>query len=164
MYLPGTLYRILKERKEIGLDVLKYFYWRRLKRFEIDFEVVYQFTKIAKPYESLPEHRKQIEPYLKVSLPPEVRNILIEELSFLMGKSSLLLRFRRTLHYFKRMGIIIVDLSSTLIEEKEKIFKRIRGLRWFIAVSLGVSDLLPLNPMSSILMRGIGIVLVVFDD
>jgi hypothetical protein len=57
LYLPGTLYRILKEREERISNILMYFYWPWRKRLiKMKFELMHQFIEEAKPkpYEAVP--------------------------------------------------------------------------------------------------------------
>jgi len=168
LYLSRTLYKILKERNEEEIsNILRYFYWPWQRRLiKIRFELMYQFIEVTKPkpYEAILECRKEIEPYMeKVDLPHEVREILIEEFLFLREKSSLLLRFGRTLNYFKRAGISIINLANTLKDKKEKIFERIKGLKWLVVVLLVATDLPSQDPIFTSLMRGAQFALVVIN-
>jgi hypothetical protein len=175
LYISHRLYEILKTSDEKHISfILEFFYWPWQKRLiKLDIKTIYRFLNFAnlKTYTAPPEDREEMMRYLKpnvikVKLPLEIQEILADELSFLRRKSSLLLRFRRTLDYFKRAGIIMIDLANTAKDKKEEIFNKIRGPRWLIALSpagLSMTNLGSLDPIFPLLISGALFVLVVMD-
>jgi hypothetical protein len=179
LYISHRLYEILKTSNEKHISfILGFFYWPWQKKLiKLDIKTIYRFLNFAnlKTYTAPPEDREEImrslkSNVIKVKLPLEIQEILVDELSFLRRKSSLLLTFRRTLNYFKRAGIKIIDFTNTLKDKKEEIFKEIRGLRYFIAISLtSVAIILQILHQSeehspfTLLISGAALVLVVMD-
>jgi hypothetical protein len=128
LFLSRELHNILEERdKKIILYVLRYFCWPQNKReIKVDFESMYRFIEEkdkVELYRASTRFKEEMESRLaKIHLPPEVRRILIDEYSFLRERSSLLLRYRKTVTYFKRAGMPIIDMANSLKDEKEEIF------------------------------------------
>jgi len=176
LYISSTLFNILSTLDESKITfILSYFYWpSQQKLIKLDIETIRGFLrkdKIYKIYTAPEEDKNTLRPYLsyevqKFTIPPEVQQILIDELSFLSRKSSLLLRFRRTLDYFRRAGIIIMDLANTAKYEKERIFHKIKNLKWFITIlltGLSMENLAPLDPIFRSLRSAL-FILAVMDD
>lgn len=177
LYISRTLFNILStlDKKYITF-ILSYFYWPSQKKLiKLDIETIRGFLKKDSMYEiyTAPEEDIiKLRPYLsyevqKFTIPLEVQQILIDELSFLIRSSSLLLRFRRTLDYFRRAGIIIIDLANTAKDKKERIFHKIKNLKWFITIlltGLSMTNLESLDPIFHLLQSGASFILVVMDD
>jgi hypothetical protein len=179
LFLSAELFKILEERnKKKILDIMSYFCWAQYRiETKIDFESVFRFIEEKaniELYHAKTDFEKEIKPRLeKIHLPAEVQRILVDEYSFLRERSSLLLRYRRTLNYFKRAGLPIIDMANLLKDKKEEIFHRIRGLKWFVALILFLpSDekLLELflrtgsiDPIFHLLVKGTTFILLVMD-
>jgi hypothetical protein len=178
-FLSEELYNILVERdKKIIRYVLRHFCWPQYKKeIKVDFESVFRFIEeMAKIelYHANIKLKEEIEPKLeKIHLPAEVQRILVDEYSFLRERSSLLLRYKRTVNYFKRIGMPIIDMANLLKDKKEEIFHRIRGLKWLVALILFLpSDekLLEIlvqkggiDPIFHLLVKGTTFILLVMD-
>ena len=142
IYVPATLFYLIGRGEiERFQYVMSYFYWPWHKRFvKFDFEAIrFLVLKIAKPYEAKREFITDVTPYFeRIRVPPEVLEILLQEFSFLKEHSSLLMRTKRTLSYFKRAGFVIIDAANRLKDYKRRVFYRLRGLTWFVVTLLSV--------------------------
>jgi hypothetical protein len=182
LFLSEELFKILEERnKKKILAIMSYFCWAqyRIETIEtkIDIESVFRFIEEKaniELYHAKTDFEKEIKPRLeKIHLPAEVQRILVDEYSFLRERSSLLLRYRRTLNYFKRAGLPIIDMANLLKDKKEEIFHRIRGLKWFVAliVFLPSDEKLlesflrtgSIDPIFHLLVKGTTFILLVMD-
>jgi hypothetical protein len=177
LFLSEELYKILEERdKKKILYIMRHFCWAQYRiETKIDFESVFRFIEEKakiEHYHAKTEFEEEIESRLeKIHLPAEVQRILVDEYSFLRERSSLLLRYRRTVNYFRRAGLPIIDMTNLLKDKKEEIFHKIRGLRWLVALVLLLpSEELPqvlgpnfIDPMFYLLLKGTTFILVVMD-
>jgi hypothetical protein len=163
LFIPATLYWMVKEQKVN--EVLRYFVW-----WDWQAKIAREYFKLIEKAEiykykegNVKEIVSQIE---RVNLPVYVKQILLEEYSFLKENSALLLRFRRTIQYFRKIGISTLDVTNKIRDEKERIFERIRGPRWIVALSLDFSALIKYaeqDPLWGTILAISGIVLTIFD-
>jgi hypothetical protein len=138
LFVPATLYEVIEEEKKAE-DILRYFVWCPWKA-KLSAESL-KLIKRAEIYKYKEENIRDISPELdRLNVPFYVRQILLEEYSFLKENSALLLRFQKTLQYFRKIGISTLNLLNKLIDEKKRALYHIRGLKVIIALLLPVQD------------------------
>ena len=160
LFIPATLYRAYKEQKIH--KILPYFVWApRHANLSSVFPRLIEKTQI---YEYKEENVKEILPQIdRIRLPSYAKTILLEEYSFLKEKSALLLRFRKVLQYFRNMSIPFLDVTNKLKDEKERIFHKMRGLRWVTAFLLECAAPFTTDPLLSKVLTTTKVILLVLD-
>ncbi len=163
MFVPATLVAAIKDN--VVDKVLSYFAWPTIyyRIFKLSPEYLEIIMRLERYHYKREDVEEIIYPLEKLALPRYVRDILLEEYSFLKRDSALLLRFRRTIQYFKKLGVSTLDVTNKLKDHKENIFRRVRGLRWIVAILLssGVLKNLAQEPFLGII--GVSFILIVFD-
>jgi hypothetical protein len=161
LFVPATLYEVIEEEKKAE-DILRYFVWYPWKA-KLSAESL-KLIKRAEIYKYKEENIRDISPELdRLNVPFYVRQILLEEYSFLKENSTLLLRFQKTLQYFRNMGILTLNLMNKLRDEKEQVFNQIRGPRWVAAILLECSAFFEQDPFLRIIREISGFIFVIFD-
>jgi len=165
LYVPQTFLKILIEEEDIRkflLNFLRYPWFYCLRRYEHIPRDFIESLRREKLIEYAPEERyiKEILPFKeKIKVSEDVWKILLEEYSFLRENSCLLLRFRNTIRYFRKMSIPILDALNNFADIKEKFFHKIRGPRWLVTIIIEASALMT----SNVILGALGIILVIFD-
>jgi hypothetical protein len=104
-------------------------------------------------------------------LPTDVRQILLEEYSFMKKESSLLSRFRESLQLFRRVGFVIVDayvgILSVLVKSDE--YSWFNPLKWYVAQMLKsgaseVAEQIMKIPNLSFALDGAAEIMILFDS
>jgi hypothetical protein len=163
LFIPAALVKTIKEQKVD--EILRYFvWWDWQAKLSPEF---FELMEKAETYKYKEENVRDIFPELeKIDLPDYVKQILLDEYSFLKENSALLLRFRRTIQHFRNSGISTLDVMNKIKDEKERVFERIRGPRWIIAILLdsgALVEYLKQDPLWGTILAVSGIVLTVFD-
>jgi len=167
IFVPATLVAAIRDN--VVDEVLRYFAWPRVyyhipKPSPECLEIIMGLARYQYERENVEEI---IYPLERLALPRNVKDILLEEYSFLKRHSALLLRFRRTIQHFKNLGVSTIDVTNKLKDHKENIFGgvgfgRVKGLRWIVAFLLNAAGCLAQEPLWSII--GISnFILAVFD-
>jgi len=140
LYVPASLYKMIIEYKKYPEKVnfiLSHFTWTKWEKVCEDF-----FRLEVRPYEARSEFRKEILSSIEgVPWPSEVKEILIEEYSFLREHSSLLLRLRKTVNLLKKIGLPILDAGNRFYDAKRTLFERFRGIRWLLLTMISLGGL-----------------------
>jgi hypothetical protein len=162
IFVPATLVAAIRDNV-VG-EVLRYFAWPRVyyhipKPSPECLEIIMGLERYQYERENVEEI---IHPLERLALPRNVKEILLEEYSFLKRHSALLLRFRRTIQHFKNLGVSTLDVTNKLKDHKENIFWRVRGLRWIVAILLSGAGYLAQEPLWGIIGVS-GSILAVFD-
>jgi hypothetical protein len=158
LFVPATLYEVIEEEKKAE-DILRYFVWYPWKA-KLSVESL-KLIKRAEIYKYKEENIRDISPELdRLNVPFYVRQILLEEYSFLKENSALLLRFQKTLQYFRKIGISTLNLMNKLKDEKVRALYQIRGLQFIVAFLLFGNELLVQDPLLGKILTTI---LVIFD-
>lgn len=149
-------------------NVLKHFIFPSARRWVKLSKYWREIKPRIKPYEAKAEYKEYIFKGIQEQLPklPEtISHILIEEYSFMREHSSLLLKGNQTIRYFTKFLPLTIDATNALKDKKEKIFSRIRGPRWVVALLLEANAVRSAtsDPLWSNIFAGAGFVLVFFD-
>lgn len=148
IYIPYTFVRLVKEEGDNEtLETLRYFVFP-MQKYRVKLSKDWQKLKheiLKMPfYEAKTEYEQEILPILEEqfeSYPPFVKDILIEEYSFMREHSSLLLKGKQAIRYFQKILPVTIDATNRLVDKKQKLFHETRGLRWTIAFLLAIRDL-----------------------
>src|SRR5260370_20516722 len=93
---------------------------RHCKRFEIGTDIIVPEKYTADGFsEALRE-------------PLIIGTVLAEELAFLESHSSLLLKTKKTIAYFKQVGKLVLDITNQMSDRKPALFHEIRRPRRII--------------------------------
>jgi hypothetical protein len=170
IFVPATLIKAIGNN--VVDEVLRYFIWPTTRYYRLTPSYLEKILELQRReyflrYEYEEEYVREIIGLLERLVLPRyveryVKDILLEEYSFLKRYSALLLRFKRTIHYFKELGISTLDVTNKVKDQKENIFRIARGLRWIVAVLLSTSEfrILTHEPLWRLIEASI---LVVFD-
>jgi hypothetical protein len=170
--VPATLIKAIDNN--VVDEVLRYFIWPTTRYYRLTPSYLEKILELKRReyfqiYEYKKEYVREIIGLLERLVLPRyveryVKDILLEEYSFLKENSALLLRFKRTIHYFKSLEVSTLDVTNKIKDQKENIFRRVRGLRWIVAVLLSTSEFRDLThePLWR-LIGASGFILVVFD-
>ena len=139
-----TLYDLMlgEKRFESVSDPLLYtldrFSWKRLEY--IPTEIMNLRTRIE-PYKYKEKYVKEIYPsYEKSILPWEVKDIILDEFSFLKEHSSILMSTKKFVRQLHRWGIVLIDASNKVFDQKKDLFERIRGVRWLMGLATSATS------------------------
>jgi hypothetical protein len=161
LFIPATLFEVIKEREK-AYDILRYFVWSPWQ-VKLSAESL-KLIERAETYKYKEENIQDVYPKLdRLTIPPYVKQILLEEYSFLKENSALLLRFQKTLQYFRNIGISTLNLMNKLKDEKERVFYQIRGPRWIVTILLDFSALFVQDPLLKTIFTVSDIILATFD-
>jgi len=161
-FVSATLYTMLYEKydRETIYNTLRYFVGHPLE--DLPWEKL-ELQPYLKPYRFKEKYVEEIYPYYKKSLlPSEVKDIILDEYSFLKEHSSILMATKRFARHLHRWGIVLVDATNKRYDRKHRLFKKIRGARWLAAVLLSAAARAA-HPLLSPILATIGTVLIVFD-
>lgn len=124
-------------------EVLNYFSWYKRELKDKQLKEIKELIDTIKPYKANSTYAEEFRKITKGEILfkiKEIEDIIIDEYSFLRENSSLLLRTKKTISYFKRFGIATLDVGNSLIRKKRDLFQRFEiiryGLRIYIAVLL----------------------------
>lgn len=164
-FVSATLYAMLYEKygKRKVSDTLRYFVGRSLEYLPSE---KLELRPYLEPYAFKKEYVEEIYPYYEKSLlPSEVKHMILDEYSFLMEHSSILMSTKRFARHLHRWGIVLVDATNKIYDRKHRLFKKIRGPRWLGGILLsaaGISKLFTTPVLGFILATG-GMTLILFD-
>jgi hypothetical protein len=161
LFIPATLFEVIREREKV-YNILRYFVWSP-RQVKLPAESL-KLIERAEIYKHKEENIQDVFPKLdRLNIPFYVKKILLEEYSFLKENSTLLLRFQKTLQYFRNMGILTLNLMNKLKDEKEQVFNQIRGPRWVATILLECSAFFEQDPFLRIIREISGFIFVIFD-
>lgn len=140
-HVSATLYNLLYEEYDMRkvFDTLCHFAQHRLKYLPHE---KFDVQPLLEPYKFKKEYVEEIYPYYeKSSLPLEVKEIILDEYSFLKEHSSVLMATKRFAGHLYKWGIIILDASNQFYIWKHSKFEKIRGPKWILGVLLAITGM-----------------------
>jgi len=144
-YISSTLYEFLCEkywRNEVYTILNRFRPWQERGMPLPAPKLLDEFRAKLKPYHYKNELIKDIyDSYRRSVLPEKVKQIILDEWSFLKEESSILMRtsyFRYILH---RWGIVIIDASNKVFDLKLRFVYPYRGLKWLLGIAIAISSL-----------------------
>lgn len=164
-YLSPTLIDIIKDGK---IDIIyDYFSWSKPEKYEIP-EISYSLLERGNSYKIKEvrissELRENIQ---RLNLPYEVREILLDQLNFLIEYSILIARYRKTKNYLKKAGVPVIDSANKIITIKRDFIQYHRGVTWLIHLLIKGAQVMQLDeihPLVDMLFDLTDYVLWVFD-
>lgn len=164
-FVSKALYTILYEEydREKVFNTLSHFVWRPLKYLpseKINLQVY------LTPYEFKKEYTEEIYPYYQESrLPVEVKQIILDEYSFLKEHSSIFMSTKRLSKYLHQWGVIFIDATNKFYDEKHSFFDKVRGVRWIMGFLLGATGIVRFaqEPMIGTMLQASGAALILLD-
>lgn len=163
--VSATLYTVLYEeydRRRV-FDTLGYFVWRPLSYLPLE---KLDLRPYLEPYRFKGEYIEEIYPHYKKSLlPMEVKQIILDEYSFLREHSSTLMYTRRFARHLHKWGVVLLDATNKVYDRKKSFFKEIRGVRWTLGMLLASTGIAKISqePTMGTILAASGTVLVLFD-
>jgi hypothetical protein len=100
--------------------------------------------EICEVYRPNPEARRTAEENLRFydqEILIGTREIIIEELAFLIEHSSLLMKGRATIRLLKKGGAAILEASNQSHDAKLRLLQPLRGVRWYLAMLVGLGGI-----------------------
>lgn len=164
-FLSDTLYRLLYRQydREKVFNTLKQFMFRPWGYLP---DEKFEMQPYLTPYKSKMGYVEEVYPYYEKSLlPQEVKDIILDEYSFLKEHSSVLMSTRRLAQHLHRWGIILLDASNKSYDWKHSHLAKVRGPKWIVGillVSAGAVSL-PAVPVIGAIIAGGGVTLALFD-
>jgi len=164
-FISASLYNLLYEEydKARVFNTLGQFVWRRLSYLPSE---KLELRPYLEPYEFKRQYVNEIYRHYETSkLPLEVKQIILDQYSFLKEHSSMLLYTRRTAKHLHGWGITLLDATNKCYDRKRSFFWSIRGVRWILGTLLASGGIAQLsgNPLVDTIAAVGGIVLVLFD-
>jgi hypothetical protein len=155
LFISGTLAKLLFDKPDHALEILRGFGWR-------DFPIL-PSKSMRERFKLYDYNEKYVADWMqqsyKISKVPEVRTIVLDELSFLLEHSSLLMRTTRTLRHFRKLGIGILDFTGSAYHAKHHALEPLKGARWYLALSVAAAGVVVNSPIVAL---G-GVIIVAFD-
>jgi len=163
-FVSETLYDILfedkyKHNKEY---VVKYFGPRGVRGLP---NIKYDLKSMLVKYTYKKEYVEDIMTNIKeFKVPEEVKNIILDQYSFLKEHSISLMSTRKFAKLLYKLGIPIVDALNKGVDWKRKKLEPIRGLRWIIGllIAFGTAVASPATALATSASYG-GIGVALFD-
>jgi len=166
-YVSQTLYRMLYEDIFKTINFIKrHFTYFRKKPAKYDFQVLAEklmaMRDFLKPYRYKGSLIEDLSPHFKKVRQPLVREIVLDEYSFLKERSSVLMRTRRFANYLHRLGVVTLDATNKIYWKKHELLATIRGLKWMVGIILVLkeSKIIPLSQEYTMLG---GLILLLLD-
>jgi len=170
-HVSQTLYRMLYQEDlfETITFMNRYFSYFPRKPFEyyprVLAERLMAMKDILKPYRYKEHIVKELLPYLEKIRQPKpklVRDIVLDEYSFLREHSSVLMRTKRFANYLHKWGVIILDATNRIYRKKHELLAATRGVRWILGIILALKGnrIIPLSQEYTMLG---GLILLLLD-
>jgi hypothetical protein len=164
-FISEALYTILYKEydREKVFNTLSRFVWQPLKYLPLE-KINLQPYLI--PYKFKKEYTEEIYPHYQESrLPVEVKQIILDEYSFLKEHSSIFMSTKRFSKYLHQWGVIFMDATNKFYDGKHSFFKKMRGVRWimgFLLQAAGIARFAE-DPRIGTILQASGAVLILLD-
>lgn len=136
-YSPATFSYLLYEKPSRLTKVLADFNWFSSKPTLSSYYE--QVRDITEPYKMNLRYVEELyEKFKDLHVEPDTQQILLEELSFLRERSSILFRLKRTAHHFKTSGIAILDATNSFRDIKSPGLPKDKGAPMDRGCDIGV--------------------------
>lgn len=167
LYVPQTFLEILLKKEKINNFMFNFirrpWKYNPVSKIWVD---LYQEGKLI-GYTTKKVYMEELLPHKeKIKVSEEVWQVLLEEYSFLRENSCLLLRIRSTMQHFKQMGISILDATNNFRAEKEKVFHKIKGPMWIVAILIETAKLMSSiqsNQSAVKILEALRLIMIFFD-
>jgi len=139
-YLSATLHSLLYKNHDPRslYEVLNYFRprYRWIEPLPIE-KLLPEVIERMKPYKFKEEFVSEIRERVNEShYPPLVREVILDEWSFLRENSSALMASWNFAKIMQDFGVAVLDATNRVLDAKTQIVQPYRGLKWFLAIAL----------------------------
>ncbi len=124
-----------------------------------------QFVHKLRPYPYKKEFVQDVySAYLESPLPDTVKNIVLDEWSFLKDKSSIIMAAKHFAGYLYSWGVPLFDAANQFVDAKHALLNPVRGMKFFLGLAIAMSGYIVSNdPRVKKWITTGGVALALFD-